>query len=270
MDWLSHLPFTHALDWLAQTPTEIDLLKSKIQFLEEANASLKDANASLAKTFDHYVNMVKLSLGVAGGVAGLVLALGAVVSIKSLKDYYGTLKTINGQVRKQVNEEITLALQVERRRFRYIETLLARESIPETIALDYLVPGAEPRSRPGSLNFLLKVLQGRGFRALLKFEPGFQTVAASQALPSLNAEVVVLDLHHAGIDRQTDAANEAIRAVAAKLPQQQATLVVYGSGRYDAINELTGAGNYCGASNNPLSLVARVLEAAYVADAIKQ
>jgi|GEM_PF-2785403 len=269
MDWLPHFNILNSLSWLAQTPTEVELLKSQIQFLEGANASLQEANASLAKTFEHYVNMVKLSLGVAGGIVGIVAILGTVVSIKSLKDYYATLKNINSQVRKQVNEEIAIALQIESRRLNRFTKLLAREGIPERIALDYIVPAAAPRSRPKSLNILLKVLEGRGFSPLPKFDPTLQFPTPGPQSLQLKADVVVLDLQHGGIDRDLETANTTIHAVAARIPHQQAALVVYGRERfYEAVAELNGADEYCGASNSPLSLVARVLEAAYVVDAL--
>jgi len=50
---------------------------------------------------------------------------------------------------------------------------------------------------------------------------------------------------------------------------RQASLVVYGSEQYQAVRDLIDQGVYCGGSNGPLTFIARVLEAAYMADAVK-
>ncbi|NEQ34137.1 MAG: hypothetical protein F6K04_24635 [Leptolyngbya sp. SIO4C5] len=264
MDWLFD-----GLNVVAQaapsppTADELELIKQQMAFLQ-------DANAALNATFDRYVSMVQLTLATAGGIVGVVAVLGAAVSIKSLQDFYGTLRSIEGKVREAVDRQIAVALRSDRSRLKRLEAILAREDIPERMRVDYVVPIATPQQRPQSLSFLLEVLQRRGFQPILKYEPAFQDPVAAQQRPSFKTDIVVLDLHHAGIDQDLDQANAVIQAIAAKVPSQRAALVVYGSARfYQAIADLTQRGDYCGASNNPLSLVARVLEAAYVVDAVK-
>ncbi|NJO39996.1 MAG: hypothetical protein HC865_04775 [Cyanobacteria bacterium RU_5_0] len=270
MDWLFHTSLTDpALSLLAQaTPTpsptadELELIKQQMEFL-------KDANAALTTTFDRYIQMVQLTLATAGGIVGIVAILGTVLSIKSLRDFYSTLKQVDGKVREAVDQEVAVALRQDRRRLNRLEDILAREDIPDRITIDFVVPTPAPQRRPDSLTFLLKVLEHRGFHPEVRYEPDFQTPDAAQQRPNFAAQIVVLDLHHAGIDRNLDHANAAIRVVAEKILSQKSALIIYGSGQYDAVRDLVNQGEFCGVSNGPLSFVTRVLEAAYVVDAIR-
>lgn len=257
MDWISAIAQTPA-----PTAQELELLRQQIDFLKEANADLKD-------TFDRYVNMVQLTVATAGGIVGVVAILGTAVSIKSLQDFRATLKNVNTRVREEVEQVIAIALRQERQRLRRLEGILAREDIPERLSLTYLVPRARPQQPLPSLTRLLEILERRGFQPTLTFQPGFADAAVAAQQPALKADIVVLDLYHGGFALDLETANPTIEAVAAKLPSQQAALVVYGNGFYQAVSDLTERGEYCGASNNPLSLVARVLEAAYVIDAVR-
>lgn len=264
--------FSHGFlaTWLAQaappapgpTADELALIKQQMAFLQEANGAL-------VASFDRYVKMVQLILAAAGSIVGIVAVLGAAVSIKSLRDFYATLKGVEGKVREAVDQEVAIALRRDRRRLTRLEAILTREDIPERIRLDYVIPVQAPARRPGSLKVLLDVLQRRGFNVVPQYDSAFQDEQAAQQRPMFEADIVVLDLHHAGLDQDVDQANQVIHAIAAKVPSQQAALVVYGNGQYGAVRELVQRGDYCGASNGPLSFVARVLEAAYVADAVK-
>ena len=63
---------------------------------------------------------------------------------------------------------------------------------------------------------------------------------------------VLGDLHHAGIDQDQEKANAVIKAVGAKVPAEQAALIIYGNARfYEEIPKLAANGKYCGASNGP-------------------
>jgi hypothetical protein len=272
MDWLSDFfnlsPSVYeiaqsASPTTAPTADELELVKQQMDFLQEANKTL-------AASFDRYVKMVQLTLATAGGIVGVIAVLGAAVSIKSLRDFYATLKGVEGKVRDAVDQEVALALRRDRRRLNRLEAILAREDIPERTSIDYVVPAGEPQRRPRSLAILLEILYRRGFQVELKYDPAFQDPAAAQTRPPFEADVVVLDLHHAGIDQNLEKANAVIKAVGARVPAEQAALVVYGNARfYEEIPNLTAAGKYCGASNGPLSFVARVLEASYVTDAVR-
>jgi hypothetical protein len=267
MDWFpDFFNLSPSLYKIAQTvsPTadELELVKQQMAFLQEANKTL-------AASFDRYVKMVQLTLATAGGIVGVIAVLGAAVSIKSLRDFYATLKGVEGKVRDAVDQEVALALRRDRRRLNRLEAILAREDIPERTSIDYVVPAVEPQRRPRSLAILLEILYRRGFRVEIKYDPAFQDSEAAQTRPRFEADVVVLDLHHAGIDQDQEKANAVIKAVGARVPAEQAALIIYGNARfYEEIPNLAAAGKYCGASNGPLSFVARVLEAAYVTDAV--
>ena len=61
-----------------------------------------------------------------------------------------------------------------------------------------------------------------------------------------------------------------IAAVGEKIDRQQSVVVVYGTARfYDGVPKLNQVDKYCGASNGPLTFMARILEAAYVVDALE-
>lgn len=224
MDWLAYCSLH--LHWppvLAQTTAdELELLKAQY--------------ASLESTFQRYVSMVQLTLATAGGIVGVIAILGTALSLKSLKDYYDTLKGIEGKVRDEVDRTIAVALQRDRRRIRQLEAMVDRDLLPERIAIDYVVPSPAPAHRAAGVSFLLEVLKRRGFNAVLRYEPQFRDAASAQTQPNFTADVVVLDLRHSGIDQDSTQANTTINAIASKIPSGQGALVVYGSGRYDAVS----------------------------------
>ncbi|NEQ44333.1 MAG: hypothetical protein F6K00_12560 [Leptolyngbya sp. SIOISBB] len=157
---------------------------------------------------------------------------------------------------------------VVRSRIDRLEDVLKREAILSTIKVDYILPIAEPPAWPQNLGFLLRVLESRGFQTLPQFMPAFQQAASAQNLPPLTGDVVVLDLENAHIDDEQR--DRIIRWVAEKVPFQRSTLVAYTTGRHQAINELPAAGHYCVGANSPLSLVGHAVNAAYIADVVKQ
>lgn len=266
MDWPAYLsiPLYWPQSLLAQTTAdELELLKAQY--------------ASLESTFQRYVDMVQLTLVTAGGIVGVIAILGTALSIKSLKDYYDTLKGIEGKVRDEVDRTIAVALQRDRRRLVQLEAMVERDLLPERIAIDYVVPAQAPPRRSQGVSFLLEVLKRRGFtNVVVRYEPQLRSqIPPVGELPEttrprdvFEADIVVLDLHHGGIDQDMDAANAVIAAVGDRIDSQRSVVVVYGTGHYAAVPKLNQADKYCGASNGPLTFVARVLEAAYVVDAL--
>jgi hypothetical protein len=259
MDWSAYF-FIH-LHWpqevLAQTTAdELDLLKAQY--------------ANLESTFQRYVDMVQLTLVTAGGIVGVIAILGTALSIKSLKDYYDTLKSIEGKVRDEVDRMIAVALQRDRRRLVQLESMVERDLLPERIAIDYVVPANPPPRRPRGISFLLEVLKRGGFtNVVVRYEPQLLSSETASQKDTFEADIVVLDLHHAGIDQNLAVANGVIAAVGDRVDSQRSVVVVYGTARfYDGVPKLNQADKYCGASNGPLTFMARILEAAYVVDAL--
>lgn len=258
MDWPAYLSIP--LHWphglLAQTTAdELELLKAQY--------------ANLESTFQRYVDMVQLTLVTAGGIVGVIAILGTALSIKSLKDYYDTLKGIEGKVRDEVDRTIAVALQRDRRRLVQLEAMVERDLLPERIAIDYVVPANAPPRRPRGVSFLLEVLKRRGFtNVVVRYEPQLRSPETASQRDSFEADIVVLDLHHGGIDQDLDAANAVIAAVGDRVDSQRSVVVVYGTAHYAAVPKLNQSDKYCGASNGPLTFVARILEATYVVDAL--
>ncbi len=259
MDWPAF--FSIPLHWphglLAQTTAdELELLRAQY--------------ANLESTFQRYVDMVQLTLVTAGGIVGVIAILGTALSIKSLKDYYDTLKGIEGKVRDEVDRTIAVALQRDRRRLVQLEAMVERDLLPERIAIDYVVPANAPPRRPRGVSFLLEVLKRRGFtNVVVRNEPQLRSPEPASPRDAFEADIVVLDLHHGGIDQDLDAANAVIAAVGERIDSQRSVVVVYGTAQfYAGVPKLNQADKYCGASNGPLTFVARILEAAYVVDAL--
>ena len=260
MDWLlTFLPYP----WLSQTnPADIELLTQQIDFL-------KDANAALADNFARYVDTVNASLTVAGFVLTAITLLGAVVFGKSLWDFRRTLQGVNQEVetrvRQRVEQEVALVVQS---RIDKLEAILAREVTLSRITLGYILPAAANDTHSENVAFSTRVLTARGFQLSPRYLPALQSVATSTPLPPFTQNVIVLDL--ASTQLSLSEKEDIITRTLSKIPHQQAALVVYSPGRFDAVTKATEAGHYCSAANSPLTLVARVIEAGYVAEAIRQ
>jgi hypothetical protein len=259
---------TLALWMLAQTPTstpsptptpptanpaDIELLRSQLEFLQNANASLDES-------FSNYVSTVNNSLAIVGIVLTAITLFGAVLFGKSLADFNRTLRNINtevdGIVRRQVEREIGSRIQ---NRLDRLEDVLVREAVLGQITVDYILPVAQLNSLPHEVKFL----QRRGFRATPRFIPAEQISATT-----LIGEVVVLDLFNSKI--APDQADAIIRAIAQQIPFKRSVLVVYIVGyQSKELNQILADGHYCVPANSLLSLVGRVVDAAYVADALR-
>ncbi|NJN59006.1 MAG: hypothetical protein HC879_16665 [Leptolyngbyaceae cyanobacterium SL_5_9] len=257
---------TLALWMLAQTPTtpsptptpptagpaDIELLRSQLEFLQNANASLDES-------FSNYVSTVNTSLTIVGIVLTAITLFGAVLFGKSLLDFNRTLRNINtevdGIVRRQVEREVGARIQ---NRLDRLEDILRREAILGHITVDYVLPVAQLNSLPDEVKFL----QRRGFQTAPRFISADQINSAT-----LIGDVVVLDLFRSGIAR--DQADSIIEAIAPRIPAKQSVLVVYVIGHSEAVTRIMKTGQYCVAANSPLSFIGRVVDAAYVADALR-
>ena len=263
MDWLPALHLSDLRHLLSQTtPADVELLKSQIEFL-------KDANAALADNFDRYVSTVNSSLTVAGFVLSAITILGGVVFGKSLWDFRRTLQGVTQEVerrvRQRVEQEVALVVQ---NRIDKLEAVLAREAIVSNVTLSYIVPAVSSMVDSGKVEFALKVLDTRGFRTFPKYLPELQASDTAAALPMFSTDVVILDLSNTTLER--DGYDGVIERAIAKLPLQKAVLVVHAAGRFAAIDTATTAGHYCIPANSLVTLPARGVEAAYIADAINR
>lgn len=275
MDWLFGFEPVHVWDWvIAQTPAspvptptptalpmparspDVELLKSQLEFL-------KDANNRLSDSFSKFVEAMKFTLLIFGALGGLL----AFMFGKNLDDAKKVASQVirqeveahvASQVRDAVNDEIE-----------NIRRVLGRERVISSITVDYYLPSpvVEPPDE-------YKLLNERGFQQVR-----FRNAADSNPLA---ADVVVLDLVHpsvwanqpvaqsseAALDnlRQTQMENLINRTRA--LLGQSSVLVVYvrpGKQRVKAIDDLATQVRYYASANTPVTLMGVVTDSAYVA-----
>jgi hypothetical protein len=266
MNWLNQslLAIDTRLAQVPATPTPAPTNPVTVEMLREQINFLKTANTQLADSFSRYVTTLNITLSIVGVVLGAITLIGAVLFGKSLADFYNTLRNVNQEVERRVREQVEREVGlVVRNRVERLEDILARETSLRRISVDYIVPTAQLNQTPEGL----KLLQGRGFQVVSKFISITQLQSAQ-----LLADVVVLDLPAAGITKaQKDKGEPIIQTVIDKLLRQKAVLIVYVPGfQSDVINRATEAGSYCIGAQSPLSLVGRVVEAAYVVDALRK
>ena len=263
MNW----PLPTLLHSLAQTtppqptPAELELLKEQISFLKEANATLADS-------FVRYVNTVNASITIAGFVLTAITLLGTVVFGKSLWDFRRTLQGVNTEVeqrvRQKVEQEVALVVQ---NRIDKLEAILTREITLSRVTLTYLLPAAANTVNAENVAFALRVLQARGFQTTPRYLSALQSQSQTELLPDFSTDVVVLDLTSTAFSDSLK--EDIITRTLTKIRKQQTALIVYSPGYFNAVKTATNDSHFCNAANSPLTLVARVIEAGYVADAAK-
>ena len=289
MDWLLSIPYDSLSHWLAQvpmtapTPDEVDLLKSQIDLLEKAYGNLDE-------TFSRYVTLVQTALAVGGGAVGFVGALGIWIFKDSMSSYRETLNNINAEVDKALNRSVqaevaaamvqqqaTIQAEVQqrvqteislvvRKRITKLEQILSREDIPSQVTIDYVLPVAQNNVDLAQLNLALRVLTARGFDVSDRHLPALQNDAQTSTLPMLNgSDILLLDLTSAQV--ADTAYNDIIRRTITKLSPEQTALVVFVPSNQTNIRDFPDY--YCNAANSLLTLVPRVIEAAYVMNAIE-
>lgn len=242
------------------TSVDVELLKAQIDFL-------KTANDSLASSFAQYVTTINLSLAIGGIAFGAITLLGGVLFGQNLWEFRRTLAGVNKEVEETVRQRVQQEVAVVvRNRVERLEAMLAREDLPGRMTVDYVLPVAQAQSdaQKTEQKIAQKGLERRGFRVFPKFLPELQQDDTAVKLPNFAADIVVLDLYNV----QVEETEQIIQRVVSKVPKSKGVSIIHLSGRSARMDELTREGHYCSAANGPLTLVARVLEAAYVMDAI--
>ncbi len=247
---------------------DVELINTQIKFL-------KDANEGLVKNFSNYVTTISYSVSFIVGFFAIVGVVGVVLFGKSLLDFNRTLRSINQEIEKIVNTRLKIVEQdveaivrkrVEneiavliRNRVDRLEAVLAREAILGKITIDYVLPTAQTNKLPKEIAFLQK----RGFQTRPEWIPPSQFGSVQ-----LNADVVVLDLFNSRFNEGD--ADEVIKDFVKKISHERLVLVIYIVGyQSKAINQVMLEGYYCAPAQSSLTLIARVVEASYVADALR-
>lgn len=271
--WLFHLYTFIAQATPSPTPTskpstspgaDVELLKSQIQFLQ-------DANTRLNNSFGSFVSAINLSFVVFGIIVGVASTIGVYFFNQSLKDaklfireeVERKLKTV---VDEKVGQEVSNLKQV-----------LDREKIISEISLDYFIPSPEEilgDDYPEEYDFLT----ARGFKQT-------RFLDASKRI-KFSGEVVVLDLVNYSLITDNDITNKTdvelanlfekriadiLNKILNKLPSKS-VLIVYvrpGKQRINAIDELSKNVKYYASANTPVNLMGVVVDSAYVAHAWK-
>jgi|GEM_PF-1064964 len=284
MHW-SHLLINSSQSWLFQisafiaqattspTPTprpspspaaDVELLKSQIQFLQ-------DANTRLNNSFGSFVSAINLSFVVFGVLFGVVAGLSIYFFNQSLKDAKVLIREEVERRLKAVVDE-TVGQEVSN-----LKQLLDREKVVGEINIDYFIP-SRIAILPDDYPEEYELLAARGFKET-------RLLDASKRV-KLSGDVVILDFVNYPLvedseklnksevenaqlleDRVAEALNRIVSRVSSK-----SILVVYirpGKQRINAIDELSKSVKYYASANTPVSLMGVVVDSAYVAHGMK-
>jgi hypothetical protein len=269
LNGLSILDGWHGLQvWhgLAQTPagaatSQVDLLRQQLEFLAKENARqgaefteklklLADENQKLSESFKTFVSTMKEGVYFVGILSGLGIGILTVLFGKSLKEAKDTAKAA---VTRQVEERMAA---IADNRVEAVRRSLDRESVVDRARVAYwLLAGNDPP---------------REFEALLT--RGFEVEFCSQSRRQ-NADVMVLDLNNWCDEQGQKFAvlpnDEQIRQVKRQVDlileraTRTAVLVVYVAKRFDYLDEV-GRDRLVAPTNNPVTLVGTVVDAAYL------
>lgn len=278
MDWLPSFDLSQLPDWvIAQTPTpsptprssDLELLKSQIEFLKTSNAQLSDS-------FTKFIEAMKwavIILSSLGGLAGLIISLFVGQNIrearKNLREARENLREEIQVARQQIQRESEYQLATQIRdmvaqEVNHVRRLLDRERIIGSAVVDYYLPSiaAEPIEE--------KLLRERGFQ-----DVRFWNQDTLSTLPNSQfGDVVVLDLINAQVfspQTKQEEKETIVKDYIEKLKPLLASysvLVFYVKGRIDVIDN-SGLKYYIPA-NGTVALIGAVADSAYVAYGQKQ
>ncbi|MEM7580030.1 MAG: hypothetical protein ACFB02_20625 [Mastigocoleus sp.] len=247
------------------TPTpsaDVELLKSQIQFLQ-------DANTRLNNSFGSFVNAINLSFVVFTIIFGLVGTVSVYFFNQSLKE---ARQMVRSEVERRLQASVSevVGQQVDK-----LKQILDREEVLGNISVDYVIPQ----------NQVLTV-DDYPEEYLLLAERGFKNTRIQDASKRIriSGNVVVLDLvnyqlvsdaergsikEEADIDKLIeDRVADKINKIVKLLPNK-AVLIVYirpGKQRINAIDQLSENVRYYASANTPVNLMGTVVDSAYVAD----
>ncbi|MEA5620908.1 hypothetical protein VB711_24165 [Cronbergia sp. UHCC 0137] len=260
--------------FVAQTPTptpnpspvpDIELLKSQIQFLQDANTRLNNSFGSFVGAINVSFVVLALILGVAGAI--------------SVYLFNQSLKEARQLIRQEVERRLqTSVSEIVGQQVSNLQQILEREKVVGGISIDYVIPQQQPLI-PDDYPEEYQLLAQRGFQSA-------RIVDAAKRI-KLSGDVVILDLVNyqfvADAERNTLGEKEIIELVEKRVEEQlqkvlnvlpnKAVLVVYirpGRQRIDAIDRLSQKVKYYASANTPVNLIGTVVDSAYVADAWKK
>lgn len=241
---------------------DVELLKSQIQFLQDANTRLNNSFGS----FISAINLSFVAFGVIFAVAG---AVSAYLFNQSLKE---ARQMVRDEVERKLQASVSKVVgqQVDK-----LKQILDREEVLGNISVDYILPQDQALlNNDYPEEYLL--LAERGFKAT-------RILDASKRI-KISSNVVVLDLVNYKLVSDSERGSlkeeeigklveqrvsEKIKDILNALPNK-AVLVVYirpGKQRINAIDELSQKVKYYASANTPVNLMGTIVDSAYVADA---
>jgi hypothetical protein len=263
--------------FVAQTPTpnpstpkpspvpDIELLKSQIQFLQDANTRLNNSFGSFVGAINVSFVVLALILGVAGAI--------------SVYLFNQSLKEARQLVRQEVERRLqTSVSEIVGQQVSNLQQILDREKVVGGISIDYVIPQQQPLI-PDDYPEEYQLLAQRGFQSA-------RIIDAAKRI-KLSGDVVILDLVNYQLIADTEKNNlteievsklvedrvvDQLQKVLNLLPNR-AVLVVYirpGKQRINAIDGLSQKVKYYASANTPVNLIGTVVDSAYVADAWKK
>jgi len=271
MDWLSVLDgFQGSWIWhgLAQAPTadlsstsQVDLLRQQLEFLAKENARqgaefteklklLADENQKLSESFKTFVSTMKDGVYFVGILSGLGIAILTFLFGKSLKEAKDTAKAA---ITNQVEERMAA---IADHRIAVVRRSLEREGVVDRAQVMYWLLAAQSPPRE------LDLLETRGF----------QVQFCAQPQRGRDVDVVVLDLNNwcdsqgqmfAVLSPQEKEQQVRRQVDLVRSATAQAAVVVYVAGRFDYLDEV-GRDRLVAPTNNPVTLVGTVVDAAYL------
>lgn len=226
-------------------PATVELLKSQLQFLQ-------DANNRLTTSFNIYVALIST-------VTALFVAIAAWFFKRTLSE---AKQEVDQLVKAEVKRQVATSVK---NRVDYLEQVLQREEVLGLVTVDYVLQTVS-RILPDEYRLLNGRFPRIQFRRLDSRD--------------FRGDVVVLDLVQYAAKAQelseTEVA-EVLQAIASKL-SPDSVLVIYVRGRYKAIEQLGQPAKpeenrisiaYYASANAPIPLVGMVVNAAYVAYALR-
>jgi uncharacterized protein YbcI len=241
---------------------DVELLKSQIQFLQ-------DANTRLNNSFGSFVSAINLSFVAFGVIFAIAGAVSAYLFSQSLKE---ARQMVRDEVERKLQASVSTVVgqQVDK-----LKQMLDREEILGNISVDYILPQNQALLNDDYPEEYL-LLAERGFKAT-------RILDASRRI-KISSNVVVLDLVNYKLVSDSEKGSikeeeigklieqrvsEKIKDILKALPNK-AVLVVYirpGKQRINAIDELSQKVKYYASANTPVNLMGTIVDSAYVADA---
>ena len=251
--------------FVAQTPTpnpstpkpspvpDIELLKSQIQFLQDANTRLNNSFGSFVGAINVSFVVLALILGVAGAI--------------SVYLFNQSLKEARQLVRQEVERRLqTSVSEIVGQQVSNLQQILDREKVVGGISIDYVIPQQQPLI-PDDYPEEYQLLAQRGFQSA-------RIIDAAKRI-KLSGDVVILDLVNYQLIADTEKNNlteievsklvedrvvDQLQKVLNLLPNR-AVLVVYirpGKQRINAIDGLSQKVKYYASANTPVNLIGTV------------